>query len=243
MEHILICTATMDKKVSSGINNFFSAAHAQNAGATRYKFSTATLENVQGYALMRNMASQKLLESPCDRLWFIDNDVIPPANVMDLLETDGDIVGASIPYAFSLSAAFLKLKDLNDLRTMEGHFLPSDQTHDVTCVGTACTIIRRHVLEDPRMHGTRDFLYRDGRKGRLSDDAPPPIFQFHRLPNGDINMGEDWDFCYRASKLGYRVRYDGRVLCDHAKTVGLLEVIEKAKQQWEAEHTASLSVA
>lgn len=242
MEHILIVTATMDRMVSSGLANFFAAVHAQNAGSKKYKFSTLILENIVGYALMRNKASKHFLASDCERMWFIDNDVMPADNALSLLDVEGDIVAAVVPFVHCAAGAYLKLDDVNDLTTRDEHYFLSGHLMDVTCVGTACTIIKRRVLEDPAMRYSRDFIRRDGKPDRLNDDEPPAIFKYHYLPNGGTNMGEDFDFSYRASKLGYRVVYDGRVVCDHVKTIPILELIERARLQWE-EAEASLSVA
>jgi len=242
MEHILIITATMNKMVSSGLTNFFAATHAQNAGAKKYKFSTLILENIQGHALMRNIASGHFLKSDCSRLWFIDNDVMPADNMLSMLDVEGDIVAAVVPFVHCTSGAFMRVSDLDDLSTIDKKYYSTGTLEDVTCVGTACTWIRREVLEDPEMYYSRDFIRPDGKEDRLDDAEPPAIFRYHHLPHGGTLMGEDFDFSYRASKLGYRVRYDGRVICDHIKTMALLEVIERAKQQWE-EAQASLSVA
>ncbi len=240
-EHILIVTATMDKMVSSGLASFFGAVHAQN-GTTEYKFSTLVLENIAGYALMRNIASKHFLESDCDRLWFIDNDVMPAANVLSMLDVDADICAAVVPFVHCTSGAFMRVSDLDDLSTIDKKYYSVGTLEDATCVGTACTWIKRKVLEDPGMYYSRDYIRRDGKPDRLNDDEPPAIFQYHYLPHGGTMMGEDFDFTYRASKLGYRVRYDGRVICDHVKTMALLEVIERAKRQWE-EAQGQLSVA
>lgn len=242
MEHILMVTATTNKMVSSGLTNLWGAVHEQNAGSKKYKFSTLILENINGYALMRNTASKRFLESVCDRMWFWDNDVVPADNALTLPDVDGDIVAATYPFVHCTSGAYLKVDDLGDLSTRNSDCVPGGTLMDVTCVGTGCTIIRREVLEDRRMHYSRDFIRMDGKPDRLGDNEPPAIFRYHYLPHGGTLMGEDYDFCYRASKLGYRVRHDGRVVCDHVKTMALLEVIERAKIQWE-EAQASLSVA
>jgi hypothetical protein len=241
VEKILIATATMDKMVSSGLASLFAAVHEQNHREDRrYEFSTLILENIQGYALMRNMASKAFLDSDMDRLWFWDNDVVPADNALDMLDVDADICAAVVPFVHCTSGAYMKVEDLDDLSSMSAEYGSTGSLLDVTCVGTACTWIKRRVLEDPGMYYSRDFVRPDGRKDRLNDDEAPCIFQYHYLPNGGTNMGEDFDFTYRASKLGYRVRYDGRVVCDHVKQMALLEVIERARLQWE-EATASMS--
>ncbi len=242
IEHIFIVTATMDKMVSSGVTNLFSAVHAQNATAKKYKFSTLVIEDVQGHAMMRNVAAGKFLESKCDRLWFIDNDVMPANNMLSFLDVEGDIVAAVVPFVYCTSGVFMRINDLDDLSTIDKKYYSTGTLEDATCVGTGCTWIRREVLENPGMYYSRDFVRPDGKKDRLDDNEAPCIFRYHHLPHGGTMMGEDFDLSYRASKLGYRVRLDGRVICEHVKTVALLVVIERGKEQWE-EAQASLSVA
>lgn len=220
MQHVLLTTATMDYRLSSGVTRMFAMAHARNSSSD-VKISTHILEGIKGYAHMRNRACQVLFSSPCDVLWFVDGDVIPPDDVFDLLNTEGDIVAATIPYE-TLQGAYLKLSDVEDLDSFV-EAPTGSPVLDVTCVGTACTWFRREVLEDKRLWWPTKYQRQDGSWRDLDDDptAAPPIFRFHRKPDGDIDMGEDWDLSYRASKLGYAVRLDKRIECDHLKAVGI----------------------
>lgn len=221
MKHILIATATMDLRLSTGVTRFFSQAHQRNSLPDGPRLSTLILEGVRGYAHMRNRACQALFASSCDGLWFVDGDTMPPPNAFDLLDVEGDVVAAAMPYE-TLTGAVMVLRDLDDLSSTKA--IPPGDVLNATAVGCGFTLIRRSVLEDPRLRWASSYCRQDGSVRDLADDpnAAPAIFRYHFKPDGDTDMGEDWDFTYRASRLGYRVRLHRGVECDHLKTVGIL---------------------
>ena len=65
----------------------------------------------------------------------------------------------------------------------------------------------------------------DGSYQKLGPDDSPPIFRESKKPNGDMEHGDDHDFCIRARKLGYKVRADMTMVCGHHKTVDVNEAV------------------
>jgi hypothetical protein len=76
-------------------------------------------------------------------------------------------------------------------------------------------MIRRHVLEDPRM-----------RCGASDPDGTPALFRMLQTDTGRITEWEDVDFTLRAHRLGYTVAVDLGSRCGHMKTVNLDAVAE-----------------
>jgi hypothetical protein len=228
-EHILAVTGTVDGMVSAGVTDTFCRMQAQNSFGG-IKFTTCILRDMQDYAYMRNAAAKLLFDSDCSRLWFFDNDIVPEDDILDLLDIDADIAGAAVPFESCMTGAYLRLSDLDDLESRRD---PPDEgvPFSVTGLGMGCTWIRREVLEDKRMRYSSDYERRDGTIMQLQDSEPPPLFQFHRKPNGAVNMGEDFDFTYRAAKLGYSVKIVPSIVCGHIKTRDILELIQRVPRQ------------
>ena len=147
------------------------------------------------------------------RLWFVDSDMIPPANALDLLEYDGPIVSAMtyiwahekfdneryVPPHVRING-FRYQQKTDDYMSL----LPNQTGDPFTCdaAGMAVTVLSREMLL--RM--------------------PEPWFRGHRDPYGQLLRGEDLDFCKRANDLGYSVTYVPRIIWGHTKQVDIKQI-------------------
>jgi hypothetical protein len=233
MEKVLIVTATLDKTVSTGVSMMFQNAHELNQQQNKFRFATGIIEKVVGHAYMRNKAVQAFLETDFDRLWFVDNDVLPPNDVFTILEIDADIVSAFVP-TDEMKTPYLHFKDLQNIQSLTHSPNKGNGVMDVHCVGMACTWIKRRVLEDKKMLYSPRFRHADGSWMRLEKHDAPPIFRYRWKPNGGSLFTEDFDFCYRASKLGYKVKLESDVICGHVKTVDVMEMFHATEQRVKA---------
>jgi len=232
-KHVLIAVPTVNNQVTDGLAALFAAAHERNRFDTGWKFSTTSMNGLKGYARARNGIAQFFLEGPCDYLWMFDQDMVPPDNVFDLLETDADILAPVLPtlrleidhtkdvFGFSLPICACRYKDLDDMSTREGVDISEGDILDVDGVGFGSVLIKRKVLEDKRIWLDPTYTRLDGTEKTLEPGDPPPIFRFHTKPNGDCECGEDFGFCWQARKLGYSVKLDTRIFFGHLKFVDL----------------------
>lgn len=97
----------------------------------------------------RNLAAKLALESGCDNLLFIDDDVIVPINMLDkLLAADKDIVaGWTIIRGYPFKNMFFKFDDAKrDLSPMEG-VERSSGVIDVDAVGFSTCLIKTELLK------------------------------------------------------------------------------------------------
>lgn len=183
----------------------------------------------------RNIMCGQFLRSECDKLWFIDEDMLPESSVVRLLHSDADIIAARM-YKFDHPnpeagktvglglCAMMKAK--NGLYQPVLPSLGDPAIQDCDAVGTGCTVIARRVLEDRRMwsdniYTKADGVTEDGNVDPGRGDYAPYIFRFRRAPNGMGIMGEDIDFCERAKALGYSIKVDLNAGCGHFKPIDI----------------------
>lgn len=130
----------------------------------------------------RNTIVQKFLAIPdCDYLMMIDSDIVPPPNIMRLIDFDKDII---TPFMFTrqkgeLLPLFLK-RDKDGIYSIDD-YLNKTGLQEIDATGTGCIIIKREVLEKV--------------------DKP---FENRYDKDGIKVLGLDLSFCQKAKELGYR---------------------------------------
>jgi hypothetical protein len=140
----------------------------------------------------RNTITQKFLASDCDYLMMIDDDIIPPLNIMRLVDFDKDIMS---PLMFTRRQG--ELYPLYLKRKPDGVYDVADYFNDTglqecDATGTGCIIIKRKVLETVK-HPFENRYDRDGIK----------------------TFGQDFNFCEKAKASGFKVWVHLDYVCDH----------------------------
>jgi hypothetical protein len=213
--HILLSIPTLTAAIDVSILELALAFESRRPGTT---LSVFTIHSVSPVELARNVIAQTVLAEPSiTHVWMIDADIVVPPDAHTLLDIDADIVSARCPILIREQPdAPLRLmvpagrKNPARANGFDMHFGAAREPVEVDACGTGCVLIRREVLQDPRM--------------RLAPDVPgqpPALFRSVRQPNGVTIMGEDLDFTWRARQLGYRVVLESRVRCGHRKHVDL----------------------
>ena len=151
----------------------------------------------------RNGIVAEFLKTDCDFLLMIDSDTIPTQNPLDLIKHDKDIVSGATPvwkeggYAWAVGR---KAEDgsYNQYASEERKGL-----RQVDGVGASCLMVKRKVYETIKI---------------------PFMEKFNEI--GERGLGEDLHFCERAIAAGFEVWCDWNMICDHAKEILLLSVIQ-----------------
>lgn len=199
-----------------------------------YRFTIGVFSGIRPADYARNVIVKEVLETDASRLWFIDSDVKPSENCIQILKWSGDIVAGIYPMWGQLH------RDIPE--TPSVHWCVYDRKDDtfisqtileqgvVSCgaAGTGMMVIRRKVLEDERMYHSREYIGLGGKMMTLPDDAPPPLFKEIHAPNGRFDSTEDIDFCFRAADLGYTIKADHGVKCGHMKVTDVKDVASYA---------------
>ena len=159
----------------------------------------------------RNGIVDEFLRTDCDFLLMIDSDTLPTLNPLDLVKHDKDIVSGATPvwkeggYAWAVGR---KAADgsYNQYTSEERKGL-----RQVDGVAASCLMVKRKVLEKIKV---------------------PFMEKFNEI--GERALGEDLHFCERALEAGFTVWCDWEMVCDHAKEIRMLSVIQAIMNTHEA---------
>ena len=243
---VFVAVLTISETVHMSIAEFLADAQRQNYLSKAVKFSSGIFNGISGYANARNTVAQYFLDkTDYEWLWFIDDDIVLPRNALDLLQVgEADIIAALMPTIktvihnideetekrkmnVSIPFCLSRFEDLDDLDSITYIDVEKESgIVEVDVVGMGCTLIHRSVLEDRRMVCSPEYARPDGKVAVLTDEEPKVRFQYHTRPNGRLIMGEDYNFCWRARKLGYKVKANLDVFCGHLKNMDLAKMFD-----------------
>jgi len=145
-----------------------------------------------------------------DYLLMIDSDIVPPSNVLNLVDYKKDIIGALyfINYENIVPMVYKKLsmgesewwKSKNKYRVILPSELANDKLIECDALGMGCIMIARKVLEHPKMK------------------AP---FKEYFDDDGVLLIGEDVAFCKRIQDLGFKIYCHSDYICSHYNEMDL----------------------
>lgn len=141
----------------------------------------------------RNIIVNEFLKTDCEWLLMVDSDVVPPMNVLDMIDNNVPVCSA---YVCTFSNG--ELVPVGMTKTENGYCHNFDKTekglNKVDAVGTGCILIRRDVF----------------------DKLGKPYFKFV-YEDGLLINGEDFDFSERVGE----VYFDTRYVCKHYTTIAI----------------------
>ena len=154
-----------------------------------------------GISVNRNRIVKRFLQTDCDFLLMIDDDVVPWHNPAELVFADMDIIGSPARVRQNGNVvnwvAYIKHPDNDgyvgiDLSRVDSDIDLLDLKDGV--VGTGCILIKRKVLEAIK--------------------AP---FNCEYDEDGDCTFGTDFAFCRRAYEAGFKIWVSPWRICEHFK--------------------------
>ena len=161
------------------------------------------LDNARSHCLNRFM---EISNDENDRLWFIDADIIPPINAIDvLMQHDRDVCG--------LLCFMMKPDDKGQmvplpiaLRYNQDRkyqiYWDGDGLTEIDAFGGGCVMTKRKVFE--RIGGR--------------------CYEFHYYPDGLLKLVGDYDFCQKVQAAGFKIYVDFNNQCSHFKTIDLKDI-------------------
>lgn len=158
------------------------------------------LDNARSHCVQKFM---ELSNNENDRLWFIDDDIIPPFEALDILYNHDKGIAGALCFMMKPDDAGQMCPVPVALRYNEEKkytvFFEGQGLTEIDAIGGGCIMVKRKVFEDI--------------EGRL--------YQFHYYPDGTLKLVGDFHFCQQAQKAGYKIYVDYGCICDHVKPTGL----------------------
>ena len=152
----------------------------------------------------RNCVVKEFLASTCEWLLMLDNDMVPPVNLLDMVDRAGDRMDIVVPRFYRAEAGpcdGVRLKLCWESFSGE---LAQNEWRELVCAGTGVMFVRRRVFERMGKQGWFRFIY----------DA-----------DGKITISEDVAFCQKARQAGFSVWGNQRFEADHCKTIPLSKLV------------------
>ena len=163
-------------------------------------------------AYARNVAITNFLNHPtADKMWFIDDDLVPTESSLNIFNSNADIV-SGLYYLLlmegqnpTISTAIYHKDTLGFKQIDPKNYKGQSPIIPIDAAGTGTLLISRKVAEDSRMMLSNEYMSAEGQLTTLSEDEALPIFRTLAKANGSEERSEDIDFVWRAKQLGYLV--------------------------------------
>lgn len=166
-------------------------------------------------AIRNVMVSRLLADDDATHLLMIDDDTVPPKNIVDLLlECDSLLASAIVPIKIQ---GKIVTNIIKDNRFMEEWPL-NDKPFEVEGVGTGCVLLHRDAFNRIKW----------------------PWFRYVEGKTSEERTGEDIYFGIEANKVGLRYKVHPKSVCGHIKKIDLLDIVnfenhirkEQCKQEY-----------
>jgi GT2 family glycosyltransferase len=161
---------------------------------------------------VRNLICERFLAGTDDYLLMIDDDMVPPRDLLAMADHELDIVSGLL-YAFMPERGIYNVAYTRDgeqyRRAAIGSLAEFKGLHEVDLVGGACLMIHRRVLVSLPRPWFR--LEMDETVTRLLDS-------------------EDFYFCRKARAAGFKIHLDSDRPCGHVKSIDLRAMLHWAEQ-------------
>lgn len=167
------------------------------------------------FDVARNEACDDALRLGFQWLMFLDDDVIPPGDIFGRLAGHGaDVISGLYHRRQEPICPVAMVFNAQGQPTWVTSWNPPNSTVEVDLVGAGCLLIHRRVLEKVdrpwfeweigRDEGRRGVTPPFGGAGVTKDDKPQRNA-----------MSEDFTFCLKAKRAGFRIYLDTSVHCEH----------------------------
>jgi hypothetical protein len=210
-EHILVCLLTYRDSVNVSFLWWIDQLRNLNSDEKHPRtYEIMYVPGLRPVSFARNVAATNFLNHPtADRLWFIDDDLVPTENSLKIFDSNADIVSGlywlllmkdgnpnlSTAIYTKSGAAFEQINPKNRLIGQD--------IVNIDAAGTGTLLIKRKVLEDKRMLNSMEYLSAEGYPTQLSNEEAIPLFKTLYKANGSEERSEDIDFVWRAKQLGF----------------------------------------
>lgn len=185
-----------------------------------FLYDIGVVRGVSPAVRAHNFAVKIFQQQKGDFLWIWADDMTPTVSSIKVMELadKADIVHLSVyNWIRKLGGRMMLLAGVKgsgyDFEVLNVH--PSSEPYEIDAVGTGGTLINRKVFDDPRM-----LVHPE-----QGPEDPAVYFQDIYTPSMRRLMGHDFDFTWRAKKLGYKVMVHPGANADHRKSIQCNEIV------------------
>ena len=148
----------------------------------------------------RNYLTDRFLQTDSEWLIFIDSDIVPPMNLLDIIDNSKDIISAiNFTWKDNELIPLIMKKEKMGYKLDQDIINRKENSLRVDAVGLGCFIIKREVFKKINL----------------------PYFEFIYDKKGILINGEDFNFCEKAKKAGFDIWIDKRFITNHFNIVNL----------------------
>lgn len=158
-----------------------------------------------GIAHNRNHLVDTFLQTDYEWFMFIDSDVAPPPKVLDMTKNNKYICSGIYYQGQFNSIVPVVYSEKNKGYGLYIDDKTKNDVLEVDGVGAGCLLIHRKVFEK----------------------IEKPYFMFLFDENGYCTLGEDFYFCKKAKKSGFKIWVDRRMTARHYKTIDMKYLFSK----------------
>ena len=247
-KRVALCIPSLTATFNHDLVVFLCEAMRSNAvPETPFQFRLHVSSGKHPIHLARNILADSAVEDDTDYVWWLDDDTVPPPDafglIPDFIASGADIMGGATP-VMSAKAGGTKLNikangyEYNAKGDMMFQSIKptgsDNEIVDVDACGMSATLMKIGVLTDPRMHLSREYDWMDGTRRELGMAKQKVYFKTWYDALGEIIRSEDLDFCQRAKKNGYTIKYNFGIAFGHNKVTNLNGVLQAAADMGQA---------
>jgi hypothetical protein len=210
-QRIFIALLTYRDSVNVSFLSWLDSIRTLNSDPTHPRtYEIAYIPGRRPVAYARNVAVAQFIKSGADKLWFIDDDLVPTESSLRIFESDAAIASGLYYLMFveggrpSIeSCVYYKrsggFSHIDTKRRMIGQdIIPID------AAGTGTLLIDKKVFLDISMTLPSKYENASGDVVELQGSDALPYFRTMYKSDASEELSEDLDFVWRAKQLGYR---------------------------------------
>jgi hypothetical protein len=161
------------------------------------------MHNVRPVDAARNAIAESFLNSGCEWLCSIDNDTVPPQNLLEMIDRAEEHMDIIVPMSYT-TANFVHRGAPTELG-IAGAWLPRQKTA-ISCDWVELDLVSSGVLLARR---------------RVFERMPKPFFRFVYDEDGRVTECEDLFFSRKARETGLSIWGNQKFYAEHYKTLPL----------------------
>lgn len=148
----------------------------------------------------RNYLVERFLKTDSKYLLFCDSDIVPPLNILNMIEDNKDVVSA-VNFTWKGNELIpLIMKEVKGgYKADNKKIVDKNEIIEIDAIGLGCVLIKRGIFEELKK----------------------PYFEFKFNNEGLLINGEDFNFCEKIKKLGIKIWVDKRYMTNHFSVVNL----------------------